>query len=139
MKKYDMRERLMLEVHEVMERYSEIEEFLKKPRESYVWDEFSLGEKELQAIEHTNLSKEAITGIEKYMKQCIMDSFFDIFTIMDGVGDPDFTYGQDDKMWFGIRLSETTVDDEEEYDMMLHDQLYDIYWEWLELKKKKRD
>lgn len=52
---------------------------------------------------------------------------------MDAIGDPEIM--EVDKTWLGLTLLERKVDEEEGDDVFLHDEFFEVYWDWLEQRK----
>lgn len=128
----DNKKIFMVEIHEIIQRYSKIGESLKNPSNTGVWDAFRLNEDEVEALKNCNFSKDSLNAIEKIVKDTLLGAFHDSFALIDAVADPEVSDVKD--VWLGLRLKEPTEDEVE--DDFLHDQIYETYWEWLDIKSR---
>ncbi|NDI35764.1 hypothetical protein [Chengkuizengella sediminis] len=92
-----------------------------------------LNEEELKSLKTQQFNSDSISVIEKIVRDNIMCAFHDALCLIDGVTDPNPSLLEDNKVWLGLSLTEVREDFEEESDF-LHDQLFDSYWEWLDLR-----
>lgn len=129
---------LLMEIYESIEELSKIGDSLTNPEEAIMlgfWEELKLTEHEVNALKASGLNDQIISGIEKIIKERMLLSFHQFFAVLDGVGDPKFR--NEDSVWLGLKLVNKTVNDEPEDEEFLHDQLFDAYWDWIEMKSKK--
>lgn len=63
------------------------------------------------------------SAFEKVAADATAAVLFDLFALLDGVGDPAGFEGE----WLGFRLARRAEADEE-YEPMLHDELFESYW-----------
>lgn len=131
----DNRRAFLLELHSIIREYSLIEEQLKNPSKKLTWEEFNLTEEEVYALKSQSFSPESISAIQKIVRDNIMLAFHDAFSLLDGVSDP--TVEESDDIWVGLRLADVQEDEEDESEMMLHDELYETYWDWLDKQEKE--
>ncbi|MBA9029277.1 hypothetical protein [Peribacillus huizhouensis] len=130
----DNKRAFLVELHSIIREYSLIEKELKNPSRKLTWEEFNLTEKEVYALKYQSFSPESISAIQKIVRDNIMGAFHDAFSLLDGVSDP--TVEKVDDIWVGLRLADVQEDEEAEDEMMLHDELYDSYWDWLDKQEK---
>jgi len=125
---------LLMEVHELIEEYSRMGNSLRNPENAIIGigDELKLTAEELNALNAHKFTHQSISGIEKIVRDRMLSIFFHFFCIIDGVGDPKFSY--DDTVWLGLKLEQRGLDEEREHEEFLHDMLYEAYWKWRELK-----
>jgi len=125
---------LLMEVHELIEEYSRMGNSLRNPENAIIGieDELKLTAEELNALNAHKFTHQSISGIEKIVHDRMLSIFFHFFCIIDGVGDPKFSY--DDTVWLGLKLEQRGLDEEREHEEFLHDMLYEAYWKWRELK-----
>jgi hypothetical protein len=129
------KEVFLIELHEIIKKYSEIRNDLLDPGHNIVWDEFKLTDDEVQALKRYQFDATTLTAIEKIVRDSILGAFHDAFALLDGVGDPEIVKIDEDDVWLGLRLTEPTEDEQDED--FLHDQVYSSYWDWLEQKNEK--
>jgi len=125
---------LLMEVHELIEEYSKMGDSLRNPVNAIIGveDELKLTAEELNALKVNEFTHQSISGIEKIVRDRMLSIFFHFFCMIDGVGDPKFSY--DDTVWLGLKLEPRDIDEEREDEEFLHDMLYEAYWKWRELK-----
>ncbi|WKA53221.1 hypothetical protein [Planococcus shixiaomingii] len=123
---------LMIEVHERIDEYSKIGNVLKNPEMLTKWDKITFSEEEIHALKTTDFSSHTINGIEKIISDRMLTLFFNFFAVVDGVGDPKLRKKED--VWLGFRLENKTEENDKGDENFLHDQLFEAYSKWLELK-----
>ncbi|MDN7240968.1 hypothetical protein QWY14_04160 [Planococcus sp. N028] len=123
---------LLIEVHERIEEYSKIGSILKNPDKLTEWDKITFSEEEMSALKATEFSSHSINGIEKIISERMLTLFFNFFAVVDGVGDPKLRKKED--VWLGFRLENKTEENDKGDENFLHDQLFEAYSKWLELK-----
>ncbi|MCG7344199.1 hypothetical protein MHZ92_08645 [Sporosarcina sp. ACRSL] len=126
---------LLIDLHESLEEFSKIGDSLRAPDKARVWEEFTLTEEELSALQSTEFSGKSISAIEKIVRDRMLLSFHHFLAVLDGVGDPRFR--KDDSVWLGLRLENKSISDEAGDEEFLHDMLFEAYWKWLEIKNNK--
>jgi hypothetical protein len=67
------------------------------------------------------------SGVRKVIANAAMRPIFHLFALFDGVADPE---GVDD--WLGVVLRSARESDDN--DSMLHDEFFDSYWEWRDVR-----
>lgn len=132
--KKDNKMDLLVEVHERIEEYADIGNLLKNPGIHTARDEVKLSEKELEALKAIEFSSDAIQGIEKIVNDRMFSLFFGFLAVLDGVGDPKLQSEED--VWLGFKLVAKNLEDTENEEF-LHDQLFEAYSKWREIKVDK--
>ena len=84
-----------------------------------------LSEGELAALRGINLTPDARSALQKVIADACSAAFFRMFTVMDGVGDPEDWSGE---VWQGVSLGPKPEHDEP----MLHDEFFESYWQYKE-------
>lgn len=131
----DPRKVFLIELHEIIKNSSEIRNHLVDPSEdNIISEQFKLSKEEVNALKKYNFDDAALSAIEKTVRDNIMGAFFRAFALLDAVGDPEII--KVDKTWLGFTLRERKFDEEEDNEDFLHDELYEVYWDWLEQKNK---
>lgn len=131
----DPRKVFLIELHEIIKNSSEIRNHLVDPSEdNIISEQFKLSKEEVNALKKYNFDDAALSAIEKTVRDNIMGAFFRAFALLDAVGDPEII--KVDKTWLGFTLRERKLDEEEDNEDFLHDELYEVYWDWLEQKNK---
>jgi len=131
------REAMFMEMHKLIHDYSQISDKLTSPPKEAVLEELTLTDEEASSLRNENLSPASLTAIEKIVKDNMMGLFFDYMCLVDGVSDPNDIEIENNGVWLGLQvkpkhlLSEQDLEDEE-MDLMLHDEVYDSYWDWKE-------
>jgi len=112
---------LLMEVHELIEEYSKMGDSLRNPVNAIIGveDELKLTAEELNALKVNEFTHQSISGIEKIVRDRMLSIFFHFFCMIDGVGDPKFSY--DDTVWLGLKLERRGLDEEREDEEFLHD------------------
>jgi len=136
----DTRKAMFIEMHKLIHEHSQISHKLANPPKEAVWEELNLTDEEASSLRKENLSPASLTAIEKIVKDNMMGLFFDFLCLVDGVSDPDDIEIENDGVWLGLQikpkhlLSEEELEEEENEDseLMLHDEVYDSYWDWKE-------
>src|SRR5262245_10324896 len=80
-----------------------------------------LSEPELDALRMVNVTPSTRSALQKVIADACSAAFFRMFSVMDGVGDPDTWSG---RHWPGISLAPKPEHDEP----MLHDDFFESYW-----------
>ena len=141
------REAMFMEMHKLIHDYSQISDKLTYPPKEAVLEELTLTDEEASSLRNENLSPASLTAIEKIVKDNMMGLFFDYMCLVDGVSDPNGIEIENNGVWLGLQvkpkhlLSEQELEEEEneEMDLMLHDEVYDSYWDWKEKFEKSDD
>jgi hypothetical protein len=68
---------------------------------------------------------EAVPALRKVIADAASVPLFRLFTLIDAVGDPDDWEGD----WLPLQLREAPEDEDQP---MLHDELFESYWTWVE-------
>lgn len=126
-----------IELHRIIKEYSNIKTELTSPsNDMQIGQDFKLTESEIISLKAEALSQESITAIEKIVRSRITGAFFDAFCLLDGVADPQLTKIPD--IWPGMKLTDRNDDDEdiEDHDM-LHDLVYETYWDWKDINDRQ--
>ena len=130
----DSRKIFLIELHEIIKNSSKIRDQLAYPtEENNRTEQFKLNIEEVAALKNYDFDDAALSAIEKIVRDNMMGAFFDAFSLMDAVGDPEIM--EVDKTWLGLTLLERKVDEEEDDDVFLHDEFFEVYWDWLEQRK----
>lgn len=90
-----------------------------------------LNDLENEALKSFGPDENLKSGLRKIIADSCVTVLFDLFAIIDDVRDPDV----DTDKWKGIKLVDNSDEVEPPNDLMLHDKLYDSYWDW----RKKRE
>lgn len=125
---------LLMDVHENIGEYSKIGALLLNPEQLTIWDKHKLSDEELIALKATQFSSLAISGIEKLIEDRMHALFFNFFSVVDGVGEPKLR--DDEAAWLGFRLENKTLEAREVEEEFLHDQFFEAYSKWQEIKGK---
>ena len=84
-----------------------------------------LSEAEASLITAGARGAEAVGAIRKVIADAAAAPLFRLFALIDGVGDPEAWNGN----WLPLELREAP---EGTYQPMLHDELFESYWSWVE-------
>ena len=90
----------------------------------------SLTAEEKLALKNLDLSPAAQSALNKLIADTASAPLFRLFTLMDGVADPEFG---DFELWPGADFSEKPLDSDDEGDM-LHDEFFASFWEYRPLQ-----
>jgi hypothetical protein len=82
-----------------------------------------LTQQEKDSLKALKLSPDAKSGLHKLIRHACVSPIFDLFCLIDGVGDPET--GNFDP-WLGLTLAPKP----DEYEPMLHDELYESYHDY---------
>ena len=85
---------------------------------------------ELKALEELKEKQTLRSALRKVFASSAASAFFEFFSIVDGVADPDSGTGP----WTGVKIEDLSLDGEEQ-EPLLHDEFYATYWDW-KLKRK---
>ncbi len=133
----DPRKAFLIELHEIIKNSSEIRNQLVDPSEdNIISDEFKLSIEEVNALKKYNFDDVVLSAIEKTVRDNIERAFFRALALLDAVGDPEVV--EIDKTWLGLTLRERKLDEEEDNEEFLHDEFYEVYWDWLERRNKDK-
>ena len=91
---------------------------------------------EVNALKKYNFDDVVLSAIEKTVRDNIERAFFRALALLDAVGDPEVV--EIDKTWLGLTLRERKLDEEEDNEEFLHDEFYEVYWDWLERRNKDK-
>jgi hypothetical protein len=92
-----------------------------------------LTESELNALKTIQADDHVKSGLRKIIADSCAAVVLDILSNIDGVTDPETDFDK----WKGVKLVDNSDDVEESNDLMLHDKLYDSYWEWRKRRGSK--
>ena len=92
-----------------------------------------LSELEIESLNTINRDDHVKSGLRKIIADSCATVVFDILANIDGVSDP----VTDSEKWRGIKLVDDSEAIEAPDDLMLHDKLYDSYWEWRKRRETK--
>lgn len=126
---------MLMEMQKLIHEYSQIGNQLTNINQELVWQELNLTDEEALSLSKENLSPASIKAIEKTVKDNMMSLFHDFMCLVDGVSDPNDIEIENDGVWLGLQikpkhlLSEQELEDEDS-ELMLHDEVYDSYWDW---------
>lgn len=84
-----------------------------------------LSEAEASLVRSGGRGAEAVPALRKIVAEAASAPIFRLFTLIDGVGDPEDWDGE----WSPIELREASDDEDQP---MLHDELFESYWAWVE-------
>jgi len=82
-----------------------------------------LTDEESKALASLELSEHAKSGLKKLIKDACAYPPFHLFSLLDGVADPESEELDD---WYGLSFTEKNEDDDE----MLHDEFYESFWDY---------
>ena len=131
----DSKKAMLMEMQKLIHEYSQIGDQLTNINQELVWQELNLTDEEALSLSKENLSPASIKAIEKTVKDNMMGLFHDFMCLVDGVSDPNDIEIENDGVWLGLQikpkhlLSEQELEDEDS-ELMLHDEVYDSYWDW---------
>ncbi|UYP07281.1 hypothetical protein [Priestia megaterium] len=131
----DSRKAMLMEMQKLIHEYSQMGNQLTNINKELVWQELNLTDEEALSLGRENLSPASIKAIEKIVKDNMMGLFHDFMCLVDGVSDPNGIKIENDGVWLGLQikpkhlLSEQELEDEDS-ELMLHDEVYDSYWDW---------
>ncbi|MEQ7803783.1 hypothetical protein C2I27_17730 [Priestia megaterium] len=131
----DSKKAMLMEMQKLIHEYSQIGDQLTNINQELVWKELNLTDEEVLSLSKENLSPASIKAIEKTVKDNMMSLFHDFMCLVDGVSDPNDIEIENDGVWLGLQikpkhlLSEQELEDEDS-ELMLHDEVYDSYWDW---------
>ncbi|MBX9996079.1 hypothetical protein [Priestia aryabhattai] len=136
----DSRKAMFMEMQKLIHEHSQIKNKLTNVNKEAVWEELNLTDEEALSLSKENLSPASIKAIEKIVKDNMLGLFHDFMCLVDGVSDPEDVEIEGDGIWLGLQiksnhlLSEQELEDAENEDseLMLHDEVYDSYWDWKE-------
>ena len=136
----EAKKKFLMELHSIIKERSMIGNLISNPPLDSVLEEFNLTDTELSALKAQQFTPESISGIEKIVRDNLMTAFFEVFCILDGVGDPNESLMEPDEVWLGLKLTEVEYneedEEEEEVTEFLHDEFFSTYQEWKELQRK---
>lgn len=134
----EAKKKFLIELHSIIKERSMIGNLISNPPLDSVLEEFNLTVTELNALKAQQFTPESISGIEKIVRDNLMATFFEVFCILDGVGDPNESLMEPDEVWLGLKLTEVKYNEEgeEEVTEFLHDEFFSTYQEWKELQRK---
>ena len=133
----DPRKVFLIELHEIIKNSSEIRNHLVDASEdNIISDMFKLSIEEVNALKKYNFDDVVLSAIEKSVRDNIERAFFRALALLDAVGDPEVV--EIDKTWLGLTLHERKLDEEEDNEEFLHDEFYEVYWDWLERRNKDK-
>ena len=92
-----------------------------------------LTEKENLALQKLKNDQDLKSAMRKILADNSASVLFELFNIIDGTTDPDENLGK----WTEICLVDKT-DEIEDNDEMLHDALFEKYWDWREIRPDKK-
>ena len=92
-----------------------------------------LTEKENLALQKLKNDQDLKSAMRKILADNSANVLFDLFNIIDGTTDPDENLGK----WTEICLVDKT-DEIEDNEEMLHDELFEKYWDWREIRPDKK-
>jgi hypothetical protein len=84
---------------------------------------------ELKALRKTTFSSESIHALRKIIADAASNPIFKLLSLLDGVADPE----NFDQFWPGFDLVPKS-DEEPDEESLLHDDLFDTYWEWRKIR-----
>ncbi|KSU86170.1 hypothetical protein ACTHAL_003676 [Priestia flexa] len=131
----DSKKAMLMEMQKLIHEYSQIGDQLTNINQELVWQELNLTDEEALSLSKENLSPASIKAIEKTVKDNMMSLFHDFMCLVDGVSDPNDIEIENDGVWLGLQikpkhlLSEQELEDEDS-ELLLHDEVYDSYWDW---------
>jgi hypothetical protein len=127
----EVRQALMLEVHRDIEDATSVALKCFGPAQqgtdvAYPPGE-NLTEAEREALRNLVLSSDAQSALGKILMDMASSPLFRLFCLMDGVSDPETG---DFDLWLGVSLAERTLETDEGYRDMLHDEFFATYWDY---------
>ena len=118
-----MLDALFLELHEAVEEAASGVVFKMAEAELAYPPGIELTKEEAAALSEIKLSDAARSGLKKLVTDTATIPLFRLFTLVDGVGDLTGFDG-----WYGTSLTPKGEEDEP----MLHDKLFESYWQYTE-------
>ena len=91
-----------------------------------------LTEKEIEGLKKLKIDDDARSGLRKVIADSSAFIIFDFLSIVDRVAEPEINTTS----WTGIKIVDES-EDIKETDDMLHDSLYETYWDWRKLRENK--
>ena len=91
-----------------------------------------LSENEIEALKEIQKIPFAEVALKKIIAEGVATAFFGLLNSIDGTDDPKKEFGE----WKGVALIDRSFVDGDPYDFMLHDAMFEMYWEWKNLKEK---
>jgi hypothetical protein len=82
---------------------------------------------EQQALASLPATPDAESALRKVIADAAAAPLFRLFSLLDGVGDPTDYEG----LWLGLSLK-TPSEQDQEPEIMLHDEFFESYWMWRE-------
>ncbi len=120
---------LMVEVHRAIEeaatQAAEAIAGVKPVRDLAYPPNGGLNELEVSLIKAGARGAEAVGAIRKIVADAASVPLFRLFALIDGVGDPEQWQGD----WLPLELRDAPDDTDQP---MLHDELFESYWSWME-------
>lgn len=92
-----------------------------------------LTELEIESLKTIKSDDVVKSGLRKIIADSCGHVVFAILSDIDGVSDPEIDFAK----WKGIKLVDKSDDIEESNDLMLHDKLYESYWDWRKRRENK--
>ena len=93
-----------------------------------------LTELEIESLNTIKSDDNLKSGLRKVIADSCAFVVFDLLSNIDGVSDPETDF----EKWKGIKLVDNSDDIEAPDDLMLHDKLYDSYWDWRKRRENKK-
>ncbi|MED3878011.1 hypothetical protein [Priestia megaterium] len=131
----DSRRAMLMEIQKLIHEYSQIGDQITSINKELVWQELNLTDEEALSLSKENLSPASIKAIEKIVKDNMMGLFHDFMCLVDGVSDPNGIEIENGGVWLGLQIKPKHLLpaqelEDEDSELMLHDEVYDSYWAW---------
>jgi hypothetical protein len=92
-----------------------------------------LNDLEIESLKTIGTDTNLKNGLRKIIADSCATVLANILVLIDDVGDPDI----DTEKWKGIKLVDNSDEVEAPNDLMLHDKLYESYWDWRKRRNNK--
>lgn len=130
----DFARRLLIEAHRIIEseaarRASQLA--AGEPADLVYPPNGGLVAEELSALQAMKGGAVLEAALRKVLADCAASTLFHVLSQIDAVGSPEATPGE----WLGIELKPADSNTPDPPYGMLHDALYETYWDWRELRR----
>jgi hypothetical protein len=92
-----------------------------------------LNDLEIESLQTIGTDENLKNGLRKIIADSCATVLVNMLVLIDDVGDPDI----DKEKWKGIKLVDNSEEVEAPNDLMLHDKLYESYWDWRKRRNTK--
>jgi hypothetical protein len=130
---------LMLDIHQDIEEYSEaaVKNIIEEKKFDFVHypPNGGLTESERTELNKLENNEDLKSALRKLLANNASGIVFNMLSLFDGITEVKNNYDS----WTGIQLNDQPEYDEnnDEYREMLHDKLYETYWDWRKIRGNK--